>query len=78
VVFAGAVAAHEADALAAQDVGGEAVDDCLIAVDFGEVLEFERVLAAGSHLVQSGCRGVRCWSGEVVGLQPPLPLCAYW
>ncbi len=67
--FAGAVAAHEADFFAAQDVGGEAVDDLVVAVELGEVLEFEDVLAAGADLVEADVGALDVGAGEVVGLQ---------
>ncbi len=58
--LAGAVAAHEADVFAAQEAGGEAVDDLVVAVDFGDVLELEDVLAARTLLIETdvGARDV--------------------
>src|SRR5579863_652731 len=67
--FACAVAAHEADFFAAQDIGREAVNDLLVAVGFGDVLEFERVLAAGPDLVEADIRALDVGAGKVVGLQ---------
>ncbi len=51
--LAGAVAAHEADLFAAQHVGGKAVEHLQVAVELGQVLELQHVLAAGPHLVET-------------------------
>ena len=67
--LAGAVAAHEADFFAAQHVGGEAVDDLLIAVELGEVLELENVLAAGPDLIETDVGALDVGAGQFVGLQ---------
>ena len=67
--FAGAVAAHEADFFAAEDVGGEAVEDLVVAVELGEVLELEDVLAAGADLVEFDVGALDVGAGEVVGLE---------
>ena len=67
--FAGAVAAHETDFFAAQNIGGESVDDLVVVVELGEVLELEHVLAAGTHLVEANVRALDVGAGEFVGLQ---------
>ena len=67
--FAGAVAAHEADLLAAQQVGGEGVDDFVVAVELGDVLELEDVLAAGTNLVEFNVRAGDVGAGQIGGLQ---------
>src|ERR1039458_10601440 len=64
-----AVAAHETDFFAAQDVGGEAVEDLVIAVELGDVLEFESVLAAGAELVEADIGARDVGAGQIVGLQ---------
>ncbi len=67
--FAGAVAAHETDFFAAQNICGESVDDLVVVVDLGEVLELEHVLAAGTRLVKANIRALDVGAGEFVGLQ---------
>ena len=67
--FAGAVAAHEADFFAAQDVGGKAIDDLQIAVKLCQMLELEDVLAAGAILVETDVRALDVGAREFVGLQ---------
>src|ERR1017187_10714080 len=67
--FAGAVAAHEADFFAADEVGGEAVKHLVIAVELGDVPELEDMLAAGAGLVESDIRARDVGAGEVVGLE---------
>jgi hypothetical protein len=72
--FACAVAAHEADSFAAEDVGGEAVENLVVAIELGDVLELEDVLAAGAGLVETDI-GPRCWSGPGRWFAGARPLC---
>ena len=67
--FACAVAAHEADFFATQHIGGEAVEDLVIVVELGDVLELEDVFAAGAHLVELDVGALDVGAGELVGLQ---------
>src|ERR1017187_5704215 len=65
--FAGAVAAHETDFFAADEIGGEAVEDLVVVVEFGDVLELEDVLAAGADLVEFDVGALNVGAGQVVG-----------
>ena len=50
--LAGSVAAHEGDAFAASNAGGEVADDVVIAVGFAEVFDFENVFAGRPLLLE--------------------------
>src|ERR1017187_5932905 len=67
--FSGAVAAHETDFFAADEVGGEAVEHLVIAVELGDVFELEDVLAAGTNLVKTNIGARDVGAGEVGGLE---------
>ena len=50
-------------------VAGKAVEKLEAAVNLGEVLEFEDVLAAGAELVEADIGALNVGAGQVVGLQ---------
>jgi hypothetical protein len=67
--FAGAVAAHEADFFAAQNVARELVEDAFVSVALGEVFEFEDVLAGRADHVELDEGALDVGAGELVGLK---------
>ncbi len=47
-----AVAAHQSDFFAADNAGGEVLNDLLLAVGFAQMLNFQNVLARGTLLLE--------------------------
>ena len=63
------VAAHERNAFAAGDAGGEIADDFLVAVGFAQVFDFENVFSAGTLLLELDIRPCDVRLGEFRYLQ---------
>lgn len=69
------VASHETDFFATQNFGGEGVEDFQVAVELGEVLELQHMLATRAKLVEADVGAGDVGAGGFAGARPP---CGGW